>query len=287
MILALQHKVFRLLIVDWACMSNKGIMNPYQNHIKDFFQRNIELQHSMYEISETIEKSMNLFESCNNWDLKSFSQLVISDWSVKSDNGWVINNSTGNSKTIRKENHQEELRRIISAECCYTFAQTYESLERFIKDCIVTRTKTDVRYKEYLEKKYKKVFCRDILRGSSDIFDCIKKAGNPYFNKISNSNNSTIKFKEYWDIISQVRHGIIHSSSKIEIVKIHKTPYHFKLFDRLFSYKNINDEVLEIQLDYKKTKNLQKIISEFGFQIFKSISMAEGLDWDILIKHDG
>ena len=96
-------------------------------------------------------------------------------------------------------------------------------------------------------------------------------------------NNAHINFKEYWDIISEVRHAVVHSSSRINKHKISKSQNHVKLFNRLFTYVSVDDETLQIELDYRKTKYLQKKISEFGFQIFKAISMTENVDWNIFL----
>jgi hypothetical protein len=74
-------------------------------------------------------------------------------------------------------------------------------------------------------------------------------------------------------ILSEVRHSITHSKS--EINKSNKTKYHNQIFDFLFTYSVINDELLKIELDFTKFEYLVKKLAEFSFQIYKAISIEE------------
>jgi hypothetical protein len=77
-------------------------------------------------------------------------------------------------------------------------------------------------------------------------------------------------------ILSEVRHSN-HSKSEINKSKINKTKYHNQIFDFLFTYSVINDELLKIELDFTKFEYLVKKLAEFSFQIYKAISIEENL----------
>jgi hypothetical protein len=79
-------------------------------------------------------------------------------------------------------------------------------------------------------------------------------------------------------ILSEVRHSITHSKSEINKSKINKTKYHNQIFDFLFTYSVINDELLKIELDFTKFEYLVKKLAEFSFQIYKAISIEENLN---------
>lgn len=271
-------------------MSNiNKALNPYQQHIETFFSRIVELQHTANQITSTLRKSVISYESLKSSYFISYAALVISDWTGPTDNGWVIKYHTGKSRTIHRKDYAVEVERMISNECCYAFAQSFEALETFIKDCVFTKTQRDKDYLDYVISKSKKVvdrstFHRTLLPGGDALFNLMKIAASPHYVKNSKRNNMNIKFKEFWTVLSEARHSVVHSSSNLELPKIKKTDYHFHLFESFFSYSHAEEEKVLIELGIEKLDKLLKAISEFSFQIFKMLSAKEALDWEILKK---
>lgn len=261
-------------------MQHKSQMNPYKIHLDDFFNRVIELRHIASHINTILISSIKLFEG-SKFDFLSGSALVISDWTGPTDNGWEINFHTGIRKITFKENYKDEVEKIISQECCLAFAQSYEALERFLKDCVFTRIKRDNKFQEQVGLAKNKNILRQDIPGGEKIFKWIKKAGDPKFSNFSKNNNNNLRFKEFWSVLSESRHAIIHSSSVIEISKINKSEDHKKIFHHFFISEKIDDSTISIVLNYRILDELLKKISELAFQIFKSLSLKENLEWEI------
>jgi len=256
--------------------------NPYKKYLDDLFDRIIELRHTSSNINSTLKASLERFANYQG-NFLSGSALVISDWSGQTDNGWEINFHTGFRKITLKENYENEIQRIVSQECCYAFAQSFEALEKFFKDCIFEKGLPSKKCFFGLIEKNSKNIKRESLNGLR-LYKMVKIIGDPYFSKYSEINNKSLKFKELWTILSECRHAITHSKSIITVKKIKKSEYHFKVFNFLFMHSKNADGTLTIELDLKKLSDVLDIVSEFAFQVYKSISLKENLDWEIVKK---
>jgi hypothetical protein len=257
-------------------------MNPYKKYLDELFDRIIELRHTDSNLSKTLNESVKRYINLNGFIL-SGSSLVISDWTGPTDNGWEINFHTGFSKSTFGENYENEVKRIISQECCYAFAQSFEALEKFFKDCIFEKIEIHPRRRFCFQRNYAVKTRRENL-GGDRLFKLIRKIGDPYFSSYSSNNNKKLRFKELWTVLSECRHSITHSKSIIAIHKIKKSGYHFEIFKNLFFYSNNGDNSITLELDFKALTYVLDIISEFAFQVYKSISIKEGLDWEIVKK---
>ncbi len=264
--------------------NNMKKMNPYKIHLDRFFNRIIELRHIALLINSNLKKSVEHIESLELNGFLSASALVISDWTGITDNGWVINFHTGIRKITYKEDYKIEVENIISQECCNAFAQSFEALERFFKDSIYTKIQTDFSCKTQLGFSSDDIISRDNLPGGEKLFELIKKAGKPHFRSFSDHNNNNIKFKEFWFIISQARHAIVHSNAQIDISKIDKSKTHTDIFLKYFNSLKTGDNILIIKLDYRMLDRVLKSVSEFAFQIFKALSLNSGHEWNIRRK---
>ncbi len=241
-------------------------MNPYNEHLKILFHRILELRHVANHLNSVLTESIKRFDSVKDTDFIVLSSLVISDWTGPTDNGWEVNFHTGINKVVFKHNYDLEVKRIISQECCFAYAQSFEALERFLKNCI--------KIKGIDSEKSKPKIRRD------ELFEQIKKVCNPTFNMTSGKNNKKIKFKEYWVVLYKVRDAIIHSTAAIEKKEIELSADHKALFEYLFSYSEIDSEKIRIELDYRELDKLLKNVSEFAFLVYKQLSINEKLDWN-------
>lgn len=256
-------------------------MNPYKIHIDKFFTRQIELRHYAYWASSNLNESVNSYKNTDHKFIAG-SALIISDWSGESDNGWEINYHTGFTKGINKENYEEEVNRIISNICCYTFSQSFEALERLLKDFLFEYSARHEEFQKQIRLINNKGFKRENIPGGQDLIDCIKEACEPHFKDFSKVNEMNFRLKEFWFEFSEIRHAITHNNSMIRASMINKSDYHSKFFNYLFSHKEIDDNFILITIDYQNLNRLVKRVSEYGFSIFKFLCLKESLEWKIL-----
>jgi hypothetical protein len=254
--------------------------NPYKLHLDVLFNRIIELRHTSSLVNTTLTNSIKDVEEIKTYFF-SRSALVISDWTGRTENGWEINYHTGIRKYTFKENYRFEVERIVSQECCYAFAQSFEAIEKFFKDCVRTKIQRVEEYKKHLRSEIGDDFLSENLPGGDKLFNLVKKAGDSTFSTFSENNNNKLKFKELWTVLSESRHAITHSKSIIKIAKIKKSDYHFSIFNKFFWFSDNDNLTISIGLDYDRLVKLLDNLSEFAFQVFKSISLNENLVWEI------
>ena len=119
------------------------------------------------------------------------------------------------------------------------------------------------------------------MPGGEKLFRILKKAGGKTFKKFSKQNNKNIKFTELWTVLSETRNSITHSSSKIKKSKLNRSKHHLAIFEYLFNSSEIDESYIFIELDYRKFDKLIKNISEFAFQILKTLSIEEKIEWKV------
>ncbi len=243
--------------------------NPYKDRLIILFERIIELKHSSNRINSVLNKDVQKYTT-ENARFFSGSKLIISDWTGPTDNGWELNFNTGIRKEIWKDDYAKEVENIISRECCLAFAQAFESLESFFKDCIFIKSqRTDIFDFQ----------TRDEIPGGNKLFRLIKKASSPDYTDYSLTNNKNIRFKQFWTVISESRHSVVHSSCRLEKRKINLSVDHFATFEYLFNYEEINDNILFLKLSFRDLDKILKHIAEFAYQFNKLWSIKEELEF--------
>lgn len=257
-------------------MSNQ---NPYKTHLDLLFNRVIDLRHTVSRINIVLKNDVKLV---SNKEIKviSGSALIISDWTGPTDEGWEINFHTGARRATLKENYNIEVKRIISNECCLAYAQAFEALEKYLKNCVFQKLQNNVEFRKTIG--YDEKIARGRMPGGDELFKLVKKACGEYYQKFTHENNKNVKFKQFWTIISEVRHAITHSDCNISMSRISKSSYHFAAFEHLFNYSVIDDKTLHIELDYKGLERALKYIAEFSYQIYKCLSICDKLSWEYI-----
>lgn len=124
-------------------------------------------------------------------------------------------------------------------------------------------------------------YYRNLKLKRDQLFENVKK----FYNE-KNKKNSSIQFKEWWTVFSVCRDAVVHSSNFIKSKEVSNwKKVHLNIFDYLFhkSLKPKNDLVLTMgRREFSKSINA---IAEFGFQIFKQISIKQNLEWKILYNY--
>lgn len=256
--------------------------NTYKKYLEEFFEKLLYYRHISGRINRVYQKDIKQYNS-DKAIMHFASALIISDWTGPTDNGWEINFHTGVFTETTKENYKSEIEKISSRQLCFLYAQSFESFERFLKDCLFDRLGRDDAIREYaislLPKNSHPSITRAKMPGGNSLFKVLKKAGGKSFKDFTSKNNLHIKFKELWTILSEVRHSVTHKESLIGLELINKSDHHSEIFSYLFNSKKVSDDLLLIDLDYNKFEKLIKRFSEFAFQIFKLLSNEENLEW--------
>ncbi len=251
--------------------------NPYKIFLEGLFVILLEYKDTTSRVSKVLKDDAEIYSKDGGHYL-SIAALIVSDWTGQTDDGWELNFHTGVTRLTN--DYEVEIENLISRECCLMFSQSFEALEKFIKDCIYYKIQTNESYKRSLNLKEEAIE-RDKIKGGEELFKHFKKAGGNTYTKHSNENNKNIKFKELWVVLSEARHSITHSSAKIKKNKLNISKHHFDIFNYLFDSKTIDMEVLLIQLSYKRFEKLLKHLAEFAYQIFKILSIEESLPWEL------
>ncbi len=263
--------------------------NPYKKHLDIFFEKLLYYRHISGRIDKVLKKEIEVYSS-EDAIMHFASALIISDWTGPTDNGWELNFHTGIFTETTKENYEIEIKSISSRQRCLLYAQSFESFERFLKDCLFDKLERDDEIKEYvislLPKNQNSVISRKNMPGGDKLFDILKKVGGKTFKNFSSNNNIDLKFKELWTILSEVRHAITHEESTVELTTINKSEHHLEIFNFLFDSKKISVDKILIELDFKKFNKLIKRFSEFAFQVFKLISIEEKFEWKKKTTHN-
>ena len=252
--------------------------NPYKEHLDIFFETITDLKHTANRLNKVLLQDVEKYTN-EKAEFFSGTALVIGDWTGPTDNGWKINFHTGITKSTFKENYASEIEKVLSREFGLTFAQSFEGLEKLLKDFVFIKIQTDTTFKESLNPN--KNYSRDRLNGGDEIFKLIKKACGKEFTKCSKQNNNNFKFSEFFKIISEVRHSFVHSQGELKTSKIPKDKYYKSLFEHLLPLNKLENEKVELKFNYKILDKLLIYISEFGFQFFKILSKIDNYEWKI------
>lgn len=253
--------------------------NLYYPDLRKFYERLIVLRHNAYFMNNMMNATLKKYSNVPPEHLISASALIISDITGETDNGWELNFHTGVSKTVLAKEFNNEVSRLISIECCYVLAQSFEALEKLFKNFIYEKCKLDNLFFEVIKTEKFNPQDRSNYPGGDSLLKLIRKATKEDFNKYSESNNYKLKFSVFWKTISELRHAITHSQNIIKNEKIFKSKDYTNIARHFASFSPITQNEVEIVLDYKKIDRLLKSIAEFAFQVFKILSKEKGFKW--------
>ncbi len=251
-------------------------MNHYTDYLKNYYTRLLTLRHYAFRIDKILTDSITTIVNLENIDddfLLHGSRLAISDWTSNPSEIF----STGIRVRTLKNDYEQEIQTIISQEFGFAFAQSFEALETFMKDCIFNKISRNEDFKNSLKPKDPMNLQRNNMPDGDNLFIWVKKACGKYFNEYSNKNNKVLNFTDFWKLIALVRHAITHSSSMIKKEKIEVKKW--QIFNSIFDHEEINPETIKIKLNRSTFNLASDQLAEFGFQIFKMLSLEENMEW--------
>ncbi len=270
---------------NWKNREKESFNNPYYQYLKKFFDNLVILLHNQSLIRRSLNSSVNSFSAiADNNDFIFFQALIIGDWTGPADKGWKINYHTGSDRLLDFEKYKMDVERLVNNECCYSSAQAVERLQEFFKDCISLKMSMNAHYCKRLKHEVGKDFSfyRDKAYKREMLFDCVKKASK-LFNDSSKNNNHNIRYKEFCAVLFVIRDAIVHSNLIIKKKSVKNwTSYHYSALK--FLLPNTTDENYAVIMDIKDSERIITKIAEFGFQVFKLISLEENHDYKVLIN---
>jgi hypothetical protein len=275
-------------------------MNNYQNTIETLFSRISILHGTLYHLEYALTNYSNFlkkkFEESKE-ELPDFllgTKMVICDLTGPTDNGWNYYYPISPNHTVTFSNNDYETKKIINRESSFVFAQGYEAFSVFIKNILVEYFKLNP--KEAIDFKIISsdidiedinwfITIRELRTGNNnkELFKILHKI-NPDLSDSEIINNKDLNLKDWYQVISFVRHKITHSNN--QVLKTDKDFRNLsknqKDYFKMFFIVEENNEKLIINLNREICRNNLYLIAEYAFLIFKSLSTKSKYDWKIL-----
>jgi len=280
-------------------------MNPLNKPIYDLFYHLNTLNGLLF----TLDNQLNNFEklyreaiSKKSFDVSSIfsgASLAIRDITEWPKDGWARYYPSGNFSS-KGEEYFELIKVLLARESAWTVSQAYEAFERFLKDISATflcenqdlaeiknvkkfesdkksnnlnktdtvfwRTYVDYHYKNNSEKlQFLRKLCPDISKGEIQ-------------------NNRIIALTEWFGVVEELRHCATHSNFIIKTNRMKNWSKTKKEKLQKYFSGNIIEEGYQLNITSKNATFCLELFSEYSFQIFKSLSLFKGYDWNILNK---
>lgn len=271
--------------------------NPFLDELDTFFNKIVDLQFSLFQISTVLKRDLKKHQEAikndNEEKFKAGSRLGISDLTGETDNGWAINFPTNHSKLIENSEYENEIKNFISREAGYSIAQACEAFVRYLKNVVAlqlfhkkeTALELSQKFSNCETAEEHKVQLRNIrkLRSTKLLFQILEESSDE-FAEMNKNNNLNIKLTSFYETLAFVRHKVTHSSSRFKKSEIRDWDNEKKsIFDHYFSTIPIENELL-LKMERLQAQRILKRTAEFGYIIFKSLSLHNCYEWDVIEK---
>ena len=277
-------------------------LNPLEELIEEYFTKLNIINGYFYQLEKRIEShrlKLTDFYSENAIDINRLfagTSIAFSDLSEWPEDGWRKNYISGKFY-VKGENYLTFAESLIQREAALSIALGYETLEAFLKiicskfillnqrvvnkqeyqkfkDRYNGNANSDIDYwNEYLRLSYKGKNNKYLLKFIREV--------SPQFEKLEKANNRLLSLSDWFEVSSVVRHSIIHSNSIIKEQQLCKlNNIQMNILNEYFPGTKDNGGYT-IRLGSEHTKTQLVILAEYGFLIFKSLSMAGNYKWKI------
>jgi hypothetical protein len=198
--------------------------------------------------------------------------------------------STGFRYELKISEFKEDIALLVSRECCFALSQVYEIFETYLKNILssflfhnplffdsveIKNFDTPSTIQEYRD-------CINFLqrqgKNNKKLFSTIRKISS-FYSKHEIVNIRSFNLNNWYDLISEIRHAIIHNQQKLTL-KVQNIISHNRnkeIYDRYFlSEKSYENNI--IITDRLKTTDHICLFDSFAYLIFKSLSLETNLD---------
>ena len=272
--------------------------NPYNQNLITFFNKLNFLFGSFNLLGNQLKHLENLFKDSlekNNYTpeiIRAFCCLLMQDVTEKPKS--LCHNKYNVGKfEIKGDEYFEHLNLVKTREASWCISQSFEAFERFLRKmiymthelkpaCITDKKRNKFEDKCPRKSKDKKNYLVNYVdhtyNSNKKLLTFLKKYSD-YYKQFSNQNYSNLKFEDWFKLVSEARHAIIHNEMVIRYNK-----FNWKILNPRFMKKYFPGILSEngylLQFENKNARLNLEIFLEFGFLIYKSLS-AE-FDYDII-----
>ena len=213
------------------------------------------------------------------------STLILRDWSGKTDNGWAYAYPTDSIIYINKENHPEFVNNMLSKQFCLMYVQSFEGLEKLLRNFLFELAQIDVELRSIIEGKLKRgqVFSQKNIPDGDSLIEIINEIFDFF---LYQKNKIQFDLKTSFYILSKTRHFIVHNNYLLSKSKIFCSIDKGNLFEELFNYNSIDKDTIELKLDAEGFRKLMDFMCEFAFQILKKSCLKYNLNWKLYKNMD-
>ena len=198
--------------------------------------------------------------------------------------------NTGYEYSLRSAVLESEIDVILSKEYCLTLSQAYEIFETYLAGIFTDLLYNNPEYcvslklletKLHLPKKTVRELVKEKLgrqKNNRKYINSLRKLSQ-HFSDHEANNIYEINISTWFDLVSELRHNIIHSRQVIsdKLLEFLKDKERGKLFKEYFDQRDTYDGVV-IFLTSAKFNIVLDRLNEFAYFIFKSLSIANHFD---------
>lgn len=256
-----------------------------KDYLNNYFDSLIEYKHLALRTNTILFNDLKRFDSEDS-KLRFASSLVLRDWSGETGkNGGSYAYPTESKLETTKESYPEFIHDLISKQFCFFYVQSFEGLERLLKNFIFELALIDAELKIFVESKLKKD--QNFLRKNMPSGDHLRKIVDAQLDSfLYGKDKMQFNLKTSFSILSETRHNIVHNNNILNKSKMLCPKDKENLFTDLFMYDEIDNENIRVKLDILHFKELMDFMCQFSFQIFKKLCIKYDLNWKVYKNMD-
>lgn len=255
-----------------------------KDYLNNYFDSLIEYKHLALRTNTILFNDLKRFDS-EDFKLRFGSSLVLRDWSGKTDNGWAYAYPTDSMLETTEESYPEFINDLISIQFCFFYVQSFEGLERLLKNLMFEFSSIDSELKCLIGKKLKNN--QEFSRKNMPSGDHLRKIVDAQLDSfLYGKDKMQFDLKTSFSILSETRHNIVHNNYILNKSKIICPKDKENLFTDLFMYDEIDNENIRVKLDILHFKELMDFMCQFSFQIFKKLCLKYDLNWKVYKNMD-
>lgn len=255
-----------------------------KSHLDKYYDSLIEYKHIASRLNTVFLKDIERITASDSI-LHLSSSLILKDWSGETENGWAYSYPTDSKIYTNKENYSSFVNNLLSKQFCLMYVQSFEGLEKLLRNFIFEFSSNDLELKKIVENKLRKSqeFSRKNIPSGDSLIEII----DGFLDLFLYSNNKVqFDLKSSFYILSKTRHFIVHNNYILSRSTIFCSIDKKDLFEQLFEYEEIDRNVLEVKLEVEGFKKLMDFMCEFTFQILKKSCLKYDLNWKLYKNMD-
>lgn len=255
-----------------------------KSYLDNYFDSLIEYKHVACRTNKILFKDLENYTSESSI-LSLNSSLILRDWSDEKNYGGAYAYPTDSMLSTTKENYSEFIDDLISKQFCLFYAQSFEGLERLLKDLIFEFSSIDSELKCLIEKKLKKDqnFSRENMPSGKSLREIVDEQLDSF---LYGKDKMKFDLKSSYFVLSMTRHNVVHNNYLLKKSEIFCSTDKRNLFTDLFMYDEIDNGNIRVKLDILHFKDLIDFMCQFSFQIFKKLCLKYNLNWKIYKNMD-